>query len=338
MSHEETYLDLSEFTERKAWKIFNKKQWDENKEKFVKHIAKCWGKFPSPENQVTVFLETEKKDGYRIEKYEIMGSSTGHPKDDFIPTWLLIPDCPRSTPCPCMIIHHQHAGKFEKGKEEPAGIMGDPQQAIAVELVQQGYVVATFDALGFSERQEEGGERFIFTRLLMFGMTLNGKYCYDISRVIDFLETQQIIDKHRIGIMGHSLGGQMALWGALYDPRIKVIVSSCGFAKIFGYESICSHHINHNFALYLPNLLDPSGGLDMHEVIGLLAPRPLILSNGVSDPIFPIEGVAEIHQWVEDLYKEEHQSQNLLTLRHSSGHGLPQSSKIKIYAFIAQRL
>ena len=29
-----------------------------------------------------------------------------------------------------MIVHHQHAGRFEKGKEEPAGVMGKPSTGV----------------------------------------------------------------------------------------------------------------------------------------------------------------------------------------------------------------
>ena len=81
------------------------------------------GKFPRVDNQQAVYMGEEQKDGYRLEKYELMVSSTGHTKDDFTSVWVLIPESPRESPCPTMIVHHQHAGRFEKGKEEPAGVM-----------------------------------------------------------------------------------------------------------------------------------------------------------------------------------------------------------------------
>ena len=42
----------------------------------------------------------EQKDGYCLEKYELMVSSTGHTKDDFTSVWVLIPESPRESPCP----------------------------------------------------------------------------------------------------------------------------------------------------------------------------------------------------------------------------------------------
>lgn len=331
------YVTLEDF-DQSSWKKFNAKTWNLNKPKFVSHLMQCWGRFPKVDQINAVFLEDEPKDDYHIEKYELNVSATGHTLDDFVQVWILKPHTPRANPCPTMVIHHQHAGQYGKGKEEPAGQKGDPQQAVAVDLVKRGYIVVTFDALGFSDRQEDGGERFTFTRLLLYGMTLNGKYCFDMARILDFLVTFKDIDKNRIGIMGHSLGGQMALFGGIFDSRFKVVISNCGFGRIGGFDSILSHHINHNFALYLPNLLNPTIGMDMHEVIGLLAPRPLLLSNGTMDLIFPIDGVAEIHQFIEDLYAAEGKSAHLLTLRHDSGHWIPPETKEKIYAFIDKML
>jgi pimeloyl-ACP methyl ester carboxylesterase len=331
------YLSFDEF-DGQYWRPFNAKLWEKNKDAYQKHLARCWGRMPDLDQIDSFYIEVEQKDGYKIEKYELKLSEMQYIVDDLTPVWLLIPDSPRSTPCPAMIVHHQHAGQFHLGKEEPAGIDGDPEQFLAIDLVRQGYVVVVFDALAFSSRQEPGGERFTFTRLLMWGMTLNGKYCWDISKVVDFLYTMKIVDKNRIGIIGHSLGGQMAIWGAVFDPRIKVIISSCGFGRIAGNESILQHQINHNFAAYLPNFLDASLKMDMHEVIGLLHPRPLILANGGTDRIFPIEGVAEIHKFVEDLYAHYGNSDKILTLRHDGGHGIPKESKQQFWDFLVKWL
>jgi dienelactone hydrolase len=336
MDYEE-YVDLNEF-DHTDWRQFDLKKWTTKKQSYRNHIQACWGKFPSTEHQESVFMGEEIKDGYKIEKYELMVSATGHTLDDFIPIWIFIPDKMRETPCPTMIIHHQHAGQFHLGKKEPAGIEGNPDQFFAIHLVKRGYVVAVFDALGFEDRQEEGGEKYIFTRLMMYGMTLNGKFCFDTSQVLTFLQNRKYVAKDRIGIMGHSLGGVMAIWSAVFDPRIKLIVSSCGIGRLGGPNSILAHHIDHCFAVYLPNILDPTIGMDMQEVIGLIHPKPLILSNGAMDTGFPIDGVAEIHNWVEKLYQSSENQANLITLRHVGNHRTPETSRKIIYKFIEDKL
>ena len=38
------------------------------------------------------------------------------------------------------------------------------------------------------------------------------------------------------GALGHSLGGHNAIFTAVFDPRLKVVVSSCGFDPDCGHE------------------------------------------------------------------------------------------------------
>src|SRR5207237_3072709 len=64
---------------------------------------------------------------------------------------------------------HQHAGQFDLGKSEPAGLAGNAEQHYALELARRGYVTLVADHLCFEERRDpalEGAafERFEFTR------------------------------------------------------------------------------------------------------------------------------------------------------------------------------
>ena len=69
---------------------------------------------------------------------------------------------------------------------------------------------------------------------------------------VDYLETRPEVDTDRIGVIGHSLGGQEATWLTWFDHRIKAGASSCGFSMI---QAILDHQINHNMALYVPGFL-----------------------------------------------------------------------------------
>src|SRR5688572_32763921 len=40
------------------------------------------------------------------------------------------------------------------------------------------------------------------------GKTLQGKYVWDARRALDYLETRAEVDASRMGMIGHSLGGQ----------------------------------------------------------------------------------------------------------------------------------
>ena len=70
------------------------------------------------------------------------------------------------------------------------------------------------------------------------GSTGLGKWVADARQVVNFIETLPDADSSRVGIMGHSLGGKMALYASAFEPRIRVTVSSelgVGF-KFSNYE------------------------------------------------------------------------------------------------------
>lgn len=47
-------------------------------------------------------------------------------------------------------------------------------------------------------------------------------------RAITFLEKQPEIDKERLGVYGHSMGGRLTVMTSAADPRVKAAVPSCG--------------------------------------------------------------------------------------------------------------
>jgi formylglycine-generating enzyme required for sulfatase activity len=105
------------------------------------------------------------------------------------------------------------------------------------------------------------------------GSTGLGKWVADARRVVDFVETVPDADAGRIGIIGHSLGGKMALYAAAFEPRISAAVASelgVGF-NMSNYEDYW----------YLGDkLANAPPGTDQHELIALVAPRPFLLIGG----------------------------------------------------------
>src|SRR5262249_32403188 len=119
---------------------------------------------------------------------------------------------------PAVLCHHQHAGQFEVGKDGPAGLGSTPGQYHAIEVARRGYVTIAPDALCFGERQDPAGklkkadyERYQALHRITEGRTLQGKYVWDARRALDYLETRPEVDPSRIGMIGHSLGGQETL-------------------------------------------------------------------------------------------------------------------------------
>jgi formylglycine-generating enzyme required for sulfatase activity len=144
--------------------------------------------------------------------------------------------------------------------------------AFAYSAAQHGYLAVAVRWFGESYG-ESYSEAVANLALRHPGSTGLGKWIADARKVVDFIETLPDADAGRIGIIGHSLGGKMALYAAAFEPRIRAVVSSelgVGFA-FSNYEDYW----------YLGDQLATApAGTDQHELIGLIAPRPFLLIGG----------------------------------------------------------
>ena len=62
------------------------------------------------------------------------------------------------------------------------------------------------------------------------------KAIWDNIRGLDLLETLPFVKKEvGFAAIGHSLGGHNALYTAVFEPRLSVVVSSCGFDSFLDY-------------------------------------------------------------------------------------------------------
>ena len=222
---------------------------------------------------------------------------------------LMIPR--KNKPCPAIIACHQHNDEYFVGKSEVAGLYETPN-SFGRTLCDAGYVVFCPDFLGFEDRrpkeyerkanhflESDGYERYLFIDYLLKGSTLQAKNIFDLSRAIDILERLPEVDSSRLGVCGHSLGGQESIWLGFFDSRIKAVVSNCGVARIKDLQSI---KINHNYAMYLPSLF--AVGLDMDDVVSALAPKPLCILQGEEDKIFPSSSVSAVIEKAKARYTE----------------------------------
>ncbi len=142
-----------------------------------------------------------------------------------MPAFLLVPfSATAECPAPAITLCHQHAGQYDIGKSEPAGLAGDPMHHTGVALARQGFVVLCPDSLCFEERQsprkvqdhyaaiaiadavapgtelkDEGGlktgglkagdlERFEFLRYVVDGKSLAWKSVLDFKRSVVSLQ------------------------------------------------------------------------------------------------------------------------------------------------------
>ena len=236
---------------------------------------------------------------------------------------------------PAVLCHHQHGGQFQVGKDGPAGLGSTPDQHYALELARRGYVTIAPDALCFNERQDPAGklkdalyERFEALHRLTEGKTLQGKYVWDARRALDYLESRPEVDRLRIGMIGHSLGGQETLFTAAADTRIRAAASSCGFGSL---STLKRDRILHNFALFVPGLAEHG---DYGAVLALVAPRPFLVAARTRDPIFPVDGIEETVGVARKVYGARRAEDRLGTFYEEGPHEFSPAMREAAYAWL----
>ena len=205
--------------------------------------------------------------------------------------------------------------------------------AIMLDLVKRGYAVASADAYHLtyirSEKAISDFSRWAdASRALMSDhpeWSGVGKLVADTKLMIDAVAADRRIDEKRIGIMGHSLGGKMTFYTGCLDDRVKVMVASD-----FG---IGWDQTNWQDLWYWGDKLGQikSSGVDHSSLLGLFAPKPMMLIAGEydDDTSFELMKRAPGYTGNED---------KLRIINHATGHRPPMDVLEQGYGFIDEFL
>lgn len=107
-----------------------------------------------------------------------------------------------------------------------------------------------------------------------------GERAWDAERAAEYLRALPGVDPRRTFVMGHSMGGEVALWAGALDTNLGAVVSS-GFAGDYG---IMANNGAHPCFLWLHG--DVREFIDSSDLAALVAPRTLVVMQGKTDGLY----------------------------------------------------
>jgi dienelactone hydrolase len=251
-------------------------------------------------------------------------------KNDTVPAYLFIPPGIKS-PVPAVLCLHQ---TIKAGKAEPAGISGSTDLHYALELAKRGFVTLAPDYPGFGD--------YACDPYAMGYLSATMKGIWNNMAAVDLLLSMTEVDKDRVACIGHSLGGHNSLFLAVFDKRIKAVVTSCGFTSFFkyyggdltgwshkGYMPLIAEKYNKN-----PQIMP----FDFTEILGAVAPRALFINAPLHDSNFDVDGVRECVEAAQKVYDLLGAGNRLIMVNPDAPHNFPYCAREAAYLFLDREL
>ena len=197
----------------------------------------------------------------------------------------------------------------------PTGLKASPQPQLTAEekemqigrwhfreAVKRGYACATACYQDIFPDRADGWDQSALTlfedNLSGFSgahekYTAIGVWAWGLSRMLDYLETEPLVDSSRTAVHGHSRLGKTALWAGACDRRFRLVISNdsgCGGAALarrwFGelyivMHNVFPHWLVKGFAKYHAQV--EKLPFDQHFLLSLIAPRPLAVASASED-------------------------------------------------------
>jgi len=189
--------------------------------------------------------------------------------------------------------------KTHEKQPAPEQSRGREQETVE-KVLARGYGYATIYYQDI-EPDFKGGDAYGIRSLFRVGQTEPpvdswgsiGAWSYGLSRALDYLEKDKDVDAKRVAILGHSRLGKTVLWAGAMDQRFAMVLSSCsgeGGASlarrnygetISNLTSVFPYWFCNNFQKYSGHA--DQLPVDTHELIALIAPRPVYITAGETD-------------------------------------------------------
>ena len=305
-------------------------EWAKRRAEVVRGMEAVMGCLPGRKKQCPLDMKTE--DEVDCGKYVRRLISYASEPGCRVPAYLLIPKAVLKGDKKAPAVLCLHGTDHMVGHGTVVGLGKRPNRQYASELAERGYVTLAPNYPLLAKYQPD------VKKLGWESGTL--KAVWDNMRGLDLLQALPFVNGKALGVVGHSLGGHNSVYTAVFDERIKVVVSSCGLDSFLDYYNGNPA----NWVLekgwcqtrYMPKLANYKGRLadipfDFHELIGALAPRHVLIVAPKKDSNFRADSVDRIAAAAKPVFKLFGHEERLQVEHPDGGHDFTTEMREKAY-------
>ncbi len=245
-------------------------EWEAKTGEIKDQVSWMIGDLPAYNKITEVAIENEKAANGGLVKAEI-------PIDEKLIAHITYPE-KKDGKLPVVIYLHAYLDAV--GHNWPGGFGYSP--SVGERLARNGFMAVEFDQFGYGRRNRDAGIEFYEKNRNASAL---GVMIQDVRKIIDAVTLMDWVDKDRIMVAGYSLGGMVALYAAVFDVRIRAVAVTSGFASmrldVHEDETEGIRRYSHlrptipRLGLFLGS--EKRIPYDFHELLGLIAPRPVLI-------------------------------------------------------------
>jgi dienelactone hydrolase len=243
------------------------------------------------------------------------------------------------------------------------------QLPLLEQLAERGFAGIAIDGRYHGERAKDGKGSAEYSEAMLRayrGSSRERPFLYDtvwdVLRLLDWIETRPDLDAGRIGMIGFSKGGMELYLAAAVDPRIRASVPCIGVqsflwalennswqsrvgtfqaavdgaAKDAGVAVVDGAFVKKFYDRVAPGIY---GEFDGPRMTPLIAPRPLLVINGDSDPRTPLPGLRLCIEATRAAYRAADAGDQFeFLLQEKTGHRVNPESLQMAIQWLAKRL
>jgi poly(3-hydroxybutyrate) depolymerase len=266
-------------------------------------------------------LRVAERKAVQFEGFSIQPVAIERVRGWYITAHLYIPDG-ITEPAPALIHVHGHS---YQGKS--AGFYARRCRGLA----RRGFVVLFVDFPGADEREPTGHALWYPN---MANLPLQRIMVEDNSAALSYLASLPFVDGKRIGVTGSSGGGNQTVFFSVVDQRVAAAAPTNAPCMIAEHAASGSGAYCHCEAI--PGLV--AEGVEYHDLLAAIAPRPLRVFAGIRDPLFPIIGARKAVAEAAVAYGALGARDKCTLEEHYCDHSCPAAMREGTYRFFERTL